>query len=103
MLGYKRAVSKAASQDLHPHMEHQVGQISGTLRLDLSRNDENRQGLSRRLGPMRGAFDLVKEMLAQDPAYRPTFSDRMQQPHRGRHKLYRRERSSSQTCRSIAL
>ena len=45
--------------------------ISGTSRHDLPRSDENRRDLSRRSNRMRGAFALVRETPAQDPAYRP--------------------------------
>ncbi len=48
-----------------------VGHIPGTSCRDLSRNDENRRDLSRRSDHMRGAFAMVRETLAQDPAYRP--------------------------------
>ena len=72
MLEYGKAVSKAASQDLHPHVERRVGHIPGTLRQDLPRSDEKRRDLIRRSDPMLCAFAMVREMLAQDPAYRPT-------------------------------
>jgi hypothetical protein len=48
------------------------GHIPGTLRRDLPGNDENRRDLNRTSNRMRGAFVMVREMLAQDPAYRPT-------------------------------
>jgi hypothetical protein len=47
----------------------EVGYIPGTLRRDLPRSDENRRDLSRRSHPARVAFALVRETLAQDPAY----------------------------------
>jgi hypothetical protein len=49
----------------------EVGHIPGTLRRYLPRSDENRRDLSRRSDRIRGAFALVRETLAQDPAYRP--------------------------------
>jgi len=47
------------------------GHIPGTSHRDLLRNDEKRRDLIRRSSRIRGAFTMVKEMLAQDPAYRP--------------------------------
>ena len=47
------------------------GHILGTSRRDRPRSNENHRDLSRRSDRMRGAFALVREMLAQDPAYRP--------------------------------
>jgi hypothetical protein len=46
------------------------GHILGTSRRDRPRSNENHRDLSRRSDRMRGAFALVREMLAQDPAYR---------------------------------
>jgi uncharacterized protein (TIGR02391 family) len=54
------------------HATSWSGHIPGTSRRDLLRNDENHRDLSRRSDRMRGAFALVRETLAQDPAYRPT-------------------------------
>ena len=58
------------------HATSWSGHIPGTLRRDLLRNDENRRDLSRRSDRIRGAFAMVKETLAQDPAYRPTHQRR---------------------------
>jgi hypothetical protein len=48
--------------------------ISGTLHRDLPRTVENRRDLSRKSDHMSGAFAMIRETLAQDPAYRPTGS-----------------------------
>jgi hypothetical protein len=48
-----------------------VGHIPGTSHRDLPRVDEKRRDLNHRSDRMHGTFVLVKEMLAQDPAYRP--------------------------------
>ena len=50
----------------------QAGHIPGTSRRDLPGSDENRRDLSRKSDLMRGAFALLRDTPAQDPAYRPT-------------------------------
>ena len=57
----------------------EVGHIPGTLHRDLLRSDEKRRDLIGRSDRMLGAFAGVREMLAQDPAYRPARLSR----HRG--------------------
>jgi hypothetical protein len=46
--------------------------LIATVVIRAPRNDKNRRDLSRSSDRMRGAFALVREMLAQDPAYRAT-------------------------------
>jgi hypothetical protein len=49
----------------------------GTLRRDLSGNDENGRDLNRTSDCIRSALALVSETLAQDPANRPTHVPQM--------------------------
>jgi hypothetical protein len=49
-----------------------VGHIPCTPPRDLPRTDENRRDLGRRSDRIRGTFAKVRELPAQDPAYRPT-------------------------------
>ena len=48
------------------------GHIPGTPRRDLPRNSEKRRDLNRSSDSMHSAFALVRETLAQDPAYWPS-------------------------------
>src|SRR5579863_9793246 len=50
----------------------ETGHIPGTSHRDSSRTDEKRRDLSRRSDHMYTTFAMVKDMPAQDPAYRPT-------------------------------
>jgi hypothetical protein len=50
-----------------------IGHIPGTSRRDLPRTDENCRDLSRRSDGMCSTFAMVRETLAQDPAYRPIY------------------------------
>jgi hypothetical protein len=49
-----------------------AGHIPGTSHCDLPRTVENRRDLNRKSNHMHGAFAMVSETGAQDPAYRPT-------------------------------